>query len=101
MQLDKDREVVGEEAVKMEIDKARCLTAEAVQGAALALESVDDVKRGDGLALGVLGVGDGIADDALEEGLEDTTGLFVDHCGNVSDVVGGCASWTTYWLRYA
>jgi hypothetical protein len=35
----------------------------------------------------VLGVGDGIADDALEEGLEDTTGLFVDHCGGVSVVV--------------
>jgi hypothetical protein len=28
----------------------------------------------------VLGVGDGITDDTLEEGLEDTTGLFVDHC---------------------
>jgi hypothetical protein len=85
----------------METDKARRLTAEAVQGAALALESVDDVKGGDGLALGVLSIGDGITDDALEEGLEDTTGLFVDHCGNVSDVVRRSASWTTYWLRYA
>jgi hypothetical protein len=34
----------------------------------------------------VLGVGDSITDDALEEGLEDTTGLFVDHCGGVSVV---------------
>ena len=41
--------------------------AEAVQGAALALERVDDVERGDGLALGVLSVGDRVADDVLEE----------------------------------
>ena len=55
------------------------LTTETVEGATLALERVDDVKRRDGLSLGVLGVGDGVADDTLEEGLEDTTGLFVDH----------------------
>ena len=85
----------------METDKARRLTAEAVQGAALSLQSIDDVEGGDSLALGVLGVGNGITDDALEEGLEDTTGLFVDHCGNISDVVRWNASWTTYWLRYA
>jgi hypothetical protein len=45
----------------------------------LTLESVDDVERCDGLALSVLSVGDGITDDTLEEGLEDTTGLLVDH----------------------
>jgi hypothetical protein len=28
----------------------------------------------------VLCVGDGITDDTLKEGLEDTTGLLVDHC---------------------
>jgi hypothetical protein len=50
----------------------------------LALERVDDVERRDGLSLGVLGVGDGIADDTLEESLEDTTGLFVDHWSQVS-----------------
>jgi len=55
------------------------LTTETIQSTALALESVDDVEGGDGLALGVLGVGDGITDDTLEEGLENTTGLFVDH----------------------
>ena len=60
------------------------LATETVQGAALALEGVDDVERGDGLALGVLSVCDGIADDALEEGLEDTTGLLVDHCNIIS-----------------
>jgi hypothetical protein len=46
----------------------------------LTLESVDNVEGGDGLALGVLGVGDGVTDDPLEEGLQNTTGLFVDHC---------------------
>ena len=56
------------------------LSAETVQGAALSLEGVDDVEGGDGLSLGVLGVGDCVSDDAFEEGLEDTAGFFVDHC---------------------
>jgi hypothetical protein len=41
----------------------------------LPLEGVDDVERGDGLSLGVLGVGDRVADDVLEEDLEDAAGL--------------------------
>ncbi|KAH3942269.1 hypothetical protein HBH98_212480 [Parastagonospora nodorum] len=61
------------------IRERRSLTTETVEGTALALERVDDVEGGDGLALGVLGVGDGVADHTLEERLEDTTGLFVDH----------------------
>jgi hypothetical protein len=56
------------------------LTTETVQGPALALESVHNVERGDSLALCMLGVGDGVTDNALEESLEHTTGLFVDHC---------------------
>lgn len=55
------------------------LTTETVEGTALALESVDDVQRGDGLALGVLGVGDSITNDTLKEGLENRAGLLVDH----------------------
>lgn len=55
------------------------LTTETVQGTALALEGVDNVEGGDGLALGVLSVGDSVTDDTLKEGLEDTTGLLVDH----------------------
>ena len=43
------------------------------------LERVNNVERGDSLALGVLSVGDCIADDALKEGLEHATGLLVDH----------------------
>jgi len=62
-----------------------CLTAEAVKSAALTLEGVDDVEGSDGLALGVLGVGDSVADDTLEEGLEDTAGLLVDHGGDTLD----------------
>lgn len=33
----------------------------------------------------MLSVGDSIANDALEESLEDTAGLFVDHGGNTLD----------------
>ena len=57
----------------------RCLTAEAVQGTALSLQGIDNVQRCDGLALGVLGVGDGVTDYTLEERLEDGAGLLVDH----------------------
>jgi hypothetical protein len=63
----------------------RRLTTETVQGTALALEGVDDIEGGDRLALGVLGVRNSVTDNTLEEGLQDTTGLFVDHCDGVSD----------------
>ncbi|KAI8491235.1 hypothetical protein Bbelb_308680 [Branchiostoma belcheri] len=55
------------------------LATEAVQGATLAFESVDNVHGGDRLALGVLGVCDRIADDILEEDLENASGLLVDY----------------------
>lgn len=45
----------------------------------MTLEGVDNVERGDGLALGVLSVGDSVTNDTLEEGLEDTASLFVNH----------------------
>ena len=61
------------------------LSTETVEGAALALKSVDDIERGDSLALGVLSVGDGIADDILEEDLEDGAGLLVDEAGDTLD----------------
>jgi hypothetical protein len=56
----------------------------------LSLEGIDNVERGDGLALGVLGVCDGIADDALEEGLENTAGLLVDHGRDTLDTTTAC-----------
>jgi len=63
----------------------KSLTAEAVEGTALALQGIDDIEGSDGLTLGVLGVGDGVTDDRLEEGLENTAGLFVDHGRNTLD----------------
>ena len=57
----------------------RNLSTETVQSAALSLQSIHDVERSNGLALGVFGVCDCISDDTFKEGLEDTTGFFVDH----------------------
>ena len=65
------------------VEKSKgCLTPESVQGATLAFQGVDHIHSGDGLPLGVLGVGDGIADDVLEENFENTAGLFVDETGD-------------------
>ena len=69
----------------LEQRRAVRLSSEAVQGLALALEGIDDVERGDGLALGVLSVGDGITDDVLKEDLEDTAGLLVDQTRDTLD----------------
>ena len=84
---------------------AHRLTTETVEGAALALERVDNVEGRDGLALGVLSVGNRVADDALEEGLEDTTGLVIDHyrwlLGRVPCFALMALNGVTYWQRYA
>ena len=57
-----------------------CLSAtETVESAALTLERVNDVEGCDSLALGVLGVRDGVSNDTLQEGLEDASGFLVDH----------------------
>ena len=61
------------------------LSAEAVKGAALSLEGVDDIKSSDGLAASVLSVGDSVTDDVLEEHLEDTAGLLVDEARDALD----------------
>lgn len=63
----------------MKTVKEMRLTTETVKGAALTLESVDNVERSDGLALSVLSVCDSITDDTLKEGLQHTAGLLVDH----------------------
>ena len=62
-----------------------CLTSEAVQGAALALECVHNIHSGDGLPACVLGVGHGITDHVLEEHLEHGAGLLVDEAGDALD----------------
>ena len=64
---------------------SNCLTSESVQGASLPLEGIDHIHGGDGLPLGVFGVGDGIPDDVLEENLENSTGLLVDESRDTLD----------------
>ena len=44
-----------------------CLTAKAVKGAALPLQSIDHIHGSDSLPLGVLSVGDSIPDHILQE----------------------------------
>ena len=61
------------------------LSTESVEGATLPLESVDHIHGGDGLPLGVLGVGNGIADDVLQEDLQYSTSLLVDKSGDSLD----------------
>ena len=61
------------------------LASESVEGTALSLERVHDVEGRDGLAAGVLGVGDGVTDHVLEEDLEHTAGLLVDEARDTLD----------------
>ena len=66
-------------------DVLMSLTSESVQGTSLPLESIDNIHGGDGLPLGVFGVGDGIPDDVLKENLEDSTGLLIDESRDTLD----------------
>ena len=50
--------------------KLGSLTTKAIQGAALPLQSVYNIEGSDGLAAGVLGVGDSISDHILQEHLQ-------------------------------
>ncbi|KAF3857801.1 hypothetical protein F7725_011002 [Dissostichus mawsoni] len=59
------------------------LSPEAVQGAALPLQSVHHIHGGHSLPLSVLGVGDGITDHVLQEHLQHTAGLLVDQTGDM------------------
>lgn len=62
-----------------------CLTAEAVESTALPLQGVDDVHGRYSLPASVLGVGDGITDDILQEDFEDPAGLLVDQAADALD----------------
>ena len=64
---------------------SRCLTAEAIQSAALSLESVHYIKSGDGLPASVLSVCDGITDDVLEEDFQYASGFLIDEAGDALD----------------
>ena len=73
------------------------LTTESVEGSALSFQSVDDIHCGDGLSLGVLGVGDSITDHVLQENLENATGLFVNQPGDTFHTTSSCQS-SDSWL---
>jgi len=51
----------------------------------LSLESIDHIHRGDGLPLGVLSVGDSIANDIFQEYFQNTSGFFVDQARDTLD----------------
>ena len=69
----------------LEMSSRGSLASESVQSAALTLESIDNVHGCDGLALGVLGVGNSVTDNVLEEDLEDTASLLVDEARDTLD----------------
>ena len=56
------------------------LSTKPIKRPPLSLQRIHNIQTRDRLALSVLRIGDCIADDAFEEGLEDTAGFFVDHC---------------------
>jgi len=66
------------------------LTSETVQGAALSLEGIDHVHGGHSLPLGVLGVGDGVANHVFEENLQDASRLLVDETGDTFHAASSC-----------
>ena len=61
------------------------LTSESVQSTSLPLQSIDNTHGGDGLPLGVFGVGDSIFDNILKENLKNSTGLLVDKSRDTLD----------------
>ena len=67
-----------------------CLTAEAIEGAALPLQGIDHIHGSDSLPLGVLSVGDSVPDDVLEEHLKDTSGLLIDEARDTLDTTTAC-----------
>lgn len=79
------KEVKESREIVSKSERMTRLTTETVQSATLSLEGVDNIERGDSLAFGVFCVGDSVANDTLEEGLQDTTRLFVDHWKDASD----------------
>jgi hypothetical protein len=50
-------------------NKHSCLTTESIKGSSLSLQGINNIERGDGLALGVLSVGDRVTDNTFEEAL--------------------------------
>ena len=63
----------------------RNLSSEAIQGPALALESIDNIKCCHCLPASMLCVGHCIPDDILQEDLQDTSCLLIDEPRNTLD----------------
>ena len=82
------------------LDGFNDLTSESVEGAALSLESVHDVKGGDSLPASVLSVGDCVTDDVLKEDFQDASGLLVDEARDTLDTTSACKT-SDGGLRYA
>jgi len=81
----RNEDLAWREGLEAEVGASGRLNTEAVKGPALPLQGVDDVERGDGLPLSVLGVGDGVSDDILKEDLQDTSSLLVDETRDTLD----------------
>merc|ERR1712192_82614 len=68
------------------------LSSKAVQGPALPLQSIHHIHGSDSLPLGMLGVGDSITDDILQEHLENTPGLPIDEATDPFNTTPPCKS---------
>ena len=65
--------------------KLNCLTTESVKGSSLSLQCINYIERRNGLALGVLSVGDRVTDNTFKEALEDSSGLLIDQSRDTFD----------------
>ena len=63
----------------------------------MSLEGIDDIEGGDGLSLGVLGVGNGVLHNVLEELSENNSGLVVDEGADSLDTTSSGES-SDSWL---
>merc|ERR1719234_785397 len=68
------------------------LSSKAVQGPALPLQGINDIHGSDCLPLGMLGVGDSITDDILQENLENTPGFLIDKATDPLHTTPPCES---------
>ena len=66
----------------------------------MSLESIDDVESGDGLSLGVFGVGDRVSDNILEEASENKSGLVIDERADSLDTTSSGES-SDGWLGHS
>ena len=70
----------------------RGLASKAIEGTTLPLQGIHNIHSSDGLPLSMLGVGDSIADDILQEDLQDTPSLLVDETTDALHTTPPCES---------